>query len=154
PRTEPEPAASPQQIGLPAPAPVDSPGVGSVTPMLLPPLQRVPTEDRNATPAPSTGVAASEEVGRLALATTPPASAEEKSIEKKDKPTADVRPAIEGDRESRRPLEIAVLRLCTKVKDIGQVESVDLGALKPGQRLLVYWEMAGLEYQARGDAFV
>jgi hypothetical protein len=165
PRTEPEPAASPEKIGLPALMPVDSPGVGSVIPMLLPPLQRVPTEDRDAAPVTSTRVVAAEEVGRLALATASPASAEEKSVEKKDKPTADARPSIEGtapsggpsiedNREPRPPLEIASLRLCIRVKKIGQVESVDPGALKPGQRLLVYWEMSGLEYRARGDAFV
>jgi hypothetical protein len=154
PGTEPEPAPSPEKTGPPALMPVDSPGVGSVTPMLLPPLQRVRTEDRDAALAPSTGVVAAEEVGRLVLATTPPAPAEQKVVDKKDKSTADARPAIEGDGEPRRPLEIASLRLCTRVKKIGQVESLDPGSLKPGQRLLVYWEMSGLEYQARGDAFV
>jgi hypothetical protein len=164
PRTEPEPPAPPEKLSLPALTPVDSPGVGSFTPTLLPPLQRIPTEDRDAAPGPSAGVVAAEEVSRLALATTPSAPGEEKSVEKKDQPTVGAQPASEGstpsdrppaaDRKANPPLEIASLRLCTKVKDFGKVESVGPGALKLGQRLLVYWEMSGLEYQARGDAFV
>jgi hypothetical protein len=164
PPTEPEPAEAPAKIVLPALRHVDSPGMGSVSSMALPPLQRIPTESRDAAPGPTAGVMAAEELSRLAFVSMPRSSVEEESVEKKDKSTVGAQPAVEGstqagrpssdDGKARPPLEIASLRLCTRVKDFGEVESVDSGALRAGQRLLVYWEMSGLEYQARGDALV
>jgi hypothetical protein len=74
--------------------------------------------------------------------------------DEEDPPASGGSPARTDDREQRPPLEIAVLRLCSKVKEFGWVEPVNPGSLKPGQRVRVYCEMTGLEYQARGDAFV
>jgi hypothetical protein len=67
-------------------------------------------------------------------------------------PSAD--PAADADRARRPPLEITALRLCCKVKGFGALEPMDPDSLEAGRRIRVYWEMAGLEYEARGDAFV
>jgi hypothetical protein len=55
--------------------------------------------------------------------------------------------------EAATPLEITELRLCRKVLGFGSFEPVDDHALKAGQRLLLYWELAGLEYEWKDDAF-
>ncbi len=51
-------------------------------------------------------------------------------------------------------MRIAELRLCGKVHGFGSFELLDATRLKPGQPVLLYCEMAGLEYQSRGDQFV
>jgi hypothetical protein len=50
-------------------------------------------------------------------------------------------------------LEIAALRLCSRVKGFGSFEPMDPDTLKPGRRIGVYWEMVGQDYEARGDLF-
>ena len=69
-------------------------------------------------------------------------------------PSPSGQPAAEPDRSERPHLEIASFRLISRVKDFGSFEPVNPDTLKPGQRVRVYCEMAGLEYQSRGDAFV
>ncbi len=63
-------------------------------------------------------------------------------------------PDAEGDRADRPKLQITALRLCSRVKGFGSFEPMDADTLTPGRRIRVYWEMAGLEYKARGDGFV
>jgi hypothetical protein len=52
------------------------------------------------------------------------------------------------------PLEITELRLCRKVINFGVFEPMDLTAVKAGQRLLVYCELTGLDYEPRGQLFI
>jgi hypothetical protein len=56
--------------------------------------------------------------------------------------------------EEPAPLTIAELHLCRKVSGFGSFEPLDPTAVKAGQRLLIYCEMTGLEYQPRGEAFL
>jgi hypothetical protein len=56
--------------------------------------------------------------------------------------------------ERQAHLEITELRLCRKVLGFGWFEPVDPTAVKAGQRLLIYCEMVGLEYQPRDQLFV
>ncbi len=51
-------------------------------------------------------------------------------------------------------LRIAELRFCGSVHGFGSFDPLDATALKPGQSVFVYCEMAGPEYQAHGDRFV
>ncbi len=56
--------------------------------------------------------------------------------------------------DQRPPMRITELKLCRKVERFGSFEPLDSTAIKPGRPILVYCEMAGLEYEARGDQFV
>ncbi len=70
-------------------------------------------------------------------------------------PTPDEEGLAPATAGAERPplLEITELRLCRKISGFGRFEPLDPTAIKAGQRLLLYWEMTGLEYQAQGDAF-
>ncbi len=50
-------------------------------------------------------------------------------------------------------LKIAELKLCRRVEGFGSFSPLDT-PLKPGSLVLVYCEMAGIGYEARGDSFV
>jgi len=54
----------------------------------------------------------------------------------------------------RIPLTINDLRLCRNVMGFGSFEPLNGTTLKAGQRVLIYCELAGLEYEARGAGFV
>lgn len=71
-----------------------------------------------------------------------------------ERPSPSGQPAAAPDRSERPRLEIAELKLCSRVKKIGEVEVIDHEQLKTGRPMLVYCEMAGLEYQPRGAVFV
>jgi hypothetical protein len=159
-----EPPPLPAKIVLPSLVPIDPPEPGSSSPVAPPEPLRKSGESPAPSPRRSAGVAEDAEGGRPA-SPLPVAAAGEKLIEKIDRPAIaeprrDAGPApsegasSKGNHEERPPLEIAALRLGTKVQGFGKVESLNPGALRPGQRLLVYWEMSGLQYQPRGDAFV
>jgi hypothetical protein len=70
------------------------------------------------------------------------------------RPSPSGQPAAEPDRSERQRLEIAEVKLCSRVKDFGVVEAIDHQQIKTGRPMLVYCEMAGLEYQPRGEVFV
>jgi hypothetical protein len=52
------------------------------------------------------------------------------------------------------PLTINELRLCRNVMGFGAFEPLNKTTLKPGQHLLIYCELAGLEYEAKASGFV
>jgi hypothetical protein len=58
------------------------------------------------------------------------------------------------DREQQPALTIAELKLCRKVDRFGSFEAMDTSALKPGRSVLVYCEIAGLEYRPHSDQFL
>jgi hypothetical protein len=55
--------------------------------------------------------------------------------------------------EARAPLEITDLRLCRKVDGYGGYEAIEPAAVKPGQPVIVYCEVAGLRYEAVGESY-
>ena len=64
-------------------------------------------------------------------------------------------PRPRADRPQCPNLEVAELKLCSRVgKDIGSFEAIDHQQVPTGRLLLVYCEMAGLEYRPRGEVFV
>jgi hypothetical protein len=56
--------------------------------------------------------------------------------------------------DDRTPLVISELRLCRNVMGFGSFEPLSGTVLKGGQRLLIYWELTGLQYETRGAEFV
>ena len=56
--------------------------------------------------------------------------------------------------EPRDSLGISDLRLCRKVFGFGSFEPLADQSVKVGQRLLVYCELTGLQYEARDAGFV
>jgi hypothetical protein len=63
-------------------------------------------------------------------------------------------PAKVNVREDDAPLRIGELRLCSKVSGYGSFEPLSESTVKAGQRLLVYCEMTGLRYEAKGAEFL
>jgi hypothetical protein len=55
--------------------------------------------------------------------------------------------------DHRIPLTINEFRLCRSVTGFGSFEPLNGTTLKAGQRILIYWELAGLEYEATGAGF-
>ncbi len=51
-------------------------------------------------------------------------------------------------------LSIGDLRLCREVLGFGSFEPLATDRVKAGQQLLVYCELAGIQYEERGDQFV
>ncbi len=49
---------------------------------------------------------------------------------------------------------IAELKLCSRVLGFGKVEPIAADRVETDRPMWIYCEMAGLEYQPRGDAFV
>jgi hypothetical protein len=58
-----------------------------------------------------------------------------------------------GTAEEERPLAITELRLCRSVHGFGSFEEADATALTVGQRLILYWELAGLRYEKQDNVF-
>jgi hypothetical protein len=56
--------------------------------------------------------------------------------------------------EKLTPLGVSELHLCSKVHGFGSFEPLNQTALKSGQRLLLYCEVTGLEYQPRDNGFL
>ena len=102
----------------------------------------------------------SKEDKSVARADDPTAFSDESKSDKSPKQTVDSKLAAESDPASlpsskaHQSLEIAALRLCSKVKGFGSFEPVNPDALKAGQILVAYWEFSGLEYETRGDSRV
>jgi hypothetical protein len=61
-------------------------------------------------------------------------------------------PALPAD--DPNPLGIDKLRLCRKVHGFGSFEPIGESQVKAGQRILVYCEMTGMQYEAKNAAFV
>ncbi len=143
----PPPALAPTSVEVPALIPIDSPSTGTGSPPALTvspeTALQVPVQ-----PAPSIA--------------DPPAQVEREpeSTEERDRidaeantSTAATSSAAAAD-EARPILEIVAIQLCSKVRGFGEVELVDPDAIRPGQRVRIYCEMAGLEYRSEGDTFV
>ncbi len=67
---------------------------------------------------------------------------------------AEPKPAEPITEEHRTDLAIGDLRLCRKVLGFGSFEPLASDRVKPGQQLLVYCELTGIQYEERGDDFV
>jgi hypothetical protein len=158
-QTKAEPTGTVVTFAIPPLTPIDTPTTGSA--------QRPPTSSPTNVPAdrPRSGTderpatAEAREFGGKTTTPRPETSGE------MDEPSAVVDwtgaglspragATAEADREEHPDLEIATMRLCSKVTGFGSFEPVEPNALQPGRRVLVYWEMAGVEYQARRDVFV
>jgi hypothetical protein len=172
---EPETAESPGGNAVPPLIPIDPPIAGPVSPETAPParsraadnperppIQVVATADAGSVndsdglPMPIRPVSDPDEVP-IPTRTVSDSKDEPDALTQPDEevpPASGGSPARTNNRKQRPPLEIAALRLCSKVKDIGWVDPVNPESLKPGQRVRVYCEITGLEYQAHGDAFV
>ena len=153
---EPGPAGSAARITLPTLTPVNASPPGSAAPSLLAPPQTVIADSQGPSPAPRPAASPAIPEGSP-LTQTPadekPDETDQPAAQPPRNPTGPSSSAEAGDAE-RPPLEIAALRLCSKVKGFGSFEAVNPDALRPGQFLRVYCEMAGVEYQPRGDVFV
>ncbi len=55
--------------------------------------------------------------------------------------------------EDRAPLEISEIQLCQKVLGFGDFESLGLDTIKPGQPVILYWEVNGLRHEAVENGF-
>jgi hypothetical protein len=51
------------------------------------------------------------------------------------------------------PLAISELRLCRKVRGFGSFEPLDEATVKAGQRILIYCELTGVQYEPSDTAF-
>ena len=147
PRNDPTPPPAPASptIEVPALIPIDPPSTGAVSHpespaspeiALHPPIQPGPS-------IPETSAQVDRE----------PESTEERDQAEADTSTVAATPPT-AVVEARPVLEIAAIQLCSKVRGFGEVEAVDPDAIRPGQRVRIYCEMAGLEYRSQGDAFV
>jgi hypothetical protein len=167
----PEPASTVGVTPTPKPARVDeveSPGEPAPLPILFAPAPAERSPSGPSMPAPVAGDAKSAPPAEMTGPETaddprPDPSKDEEREAKEDNSIGRIGDPARADEgvpasapatQERPPLEIAELRLCGKVFGFGSFEPLDPTALKPGQILLVYWEMTGLEYEARGDAFV
>jgi hypothetical protein len=56
--------------------------------------------------------------------------------------------------EELNPLGVSELHLCRKVHGFGSFELLNQTALRAGQRLLLYWELTGLEYEPQKDGYL
>ncbi len=55
--------------------------------------------------------------------------------------------------ESYAPLQINALCFCRKIDGFGHYDSLESPAVRPGQRLLLYCELAGLRYESDRENF-
>jgi hypothetical protein len=147
-----DPSAPGSSVPVPAPAPAPIPPPPSVTadgqgpsPAQLE-ADAAAHEGRRPTLAPVEEETGGPD-GRAAMAAADPPPADER-------PSPSAQPVAEPDRAQRPHLEIAELKLCTQVKDFGDVEAIDHRTVKAGRPMRVYCEMDGLEYQPRGEVFV
>jgi hypothetical protein len=148
------PAESPPKITLPTFMPAQEADAGSVTPAPTPPERDGREEDRKPPAALAAAIAGAEANRRSASPPEQePATADEPAGDRTGAGEAPLSPT-QPDRTRRPPLEIADLRLCSRVRAFGSFEPIDPHTLKSGRRIRVYWEMAGLEYEPRGDLFV
>jgi hypothetical protein len=139
----PSPGAGPDhdQVGPPAPAPALEPKPSSpeelATPKAAQPEAPKPKEDKPEAPQ------AEQPVKHLVDAAPTPGDA--------DTPA----PQATATRAEEHPHpEITELCLCRNVLGFGSYEPLDHSTIKAGERVLVYCELAGLEYEPRGDAFL
>jgi hypothetical protein len=158
---EPETAGSPGGTLVPPLIPIDPPAAGSAPPATVPPHEALTTDNRGLPPNQVAAIADAGQVNRRdeePMPSRPKSGAPDDSKvafqQVEERPSAPGDPPAHADREQRPPLDIAALRLCSKVTGFGEFEPVNPDAVKPGQRVRVYCEMAGLEYRSRGDAFV
>lgn len=158
---EPEPAGSPVGIVVPPLIPIEPSGAGSERPAAVTPTPS-PTADTPAPPSnPAATLADVREPEPRAQEPPPPRSEsvapdEAAAIARKDAEgpaTAGPAPARD-DREAKPALEIAALRLCSGVKDFGDVQPMNPDRVRPGRDVLVYCEMAGLEWEPCDRGFV
>ena len=154
---EPAPPASAAKLTLPPLMPVDPVNAGSADPAPAPP-QQAAAEESKVAPGQAATIATAEVDRHTARPAEKKSGEAEGSADDPSRadevPSTSAAPTAEVQRTGRPPLEIAALRLCSRVKGFGWFEPTDPDALKPGRRILVYWEMTGLEYRARGDLFV
>jgi hypothetical protein len=68
-------------------------------------------------------------------------------------PVDDARSSVRAA-DDPEPFGIGKLRLCRKVNGFGSFESMEPYHVKAGQRILVYCEMTGMQYEAKDAAFV
>jgi hypothetical protein len=66
----------------------------------------------------------------------------------------DVRPTIPATDDVPDPLGISKLRLCRKVNGFGSFDPMRESQVKAGQRILVYCEMTGMQYEPKDASFV
>jgi hypothetical protein len=144
------------EIVVPPFAPIDAPGVvtaPTTVPVPAPAIQ--PTGDSQP-PTKRSVVIADAHEDDVSREESTPSPAGSSLV---DDPKVVVRESSRIPPESAAPaahppLAIAELRLCSQVEDFGSIKPVDAGSLKPGQRVLVYYEMTGVEYRPQGDLFV
>ena len=152
-------AASPRPVGsaslatVPSFIPVDSGAVAAASPPTVPPPPRLPAADRKPPAEPADAPADRRK--------DDPRDDEKVDPDVRDDAGRDARPAVADSTPTapaptaeRPPLEIAALRLCSRVHGFGAFQAMDAEPFKSGQEALVYCEMTGLEYQALGDEFV
>src|SRR5262249_48698438 len=70
-----------------------------------------------------------------------------------ERPSKSVAAPARADREDNPMLEIAALRLCSGVKDFGDIHPMTPDAIRPGRDVLVYCEMSGLEWEPCDKGF-
>ena len=156
-----ENAGSTGGIVVPPLIPIDTTASGSAPAVTMTSSVDLPRESPGPQPDRAATSARAREADRRVEEANPPRSEPggPDPLTVADRQADEVRPAsglppAQAGREERPALEIAALRLCSRVRAFGAFEPSNPDGVKPGQRVLVYCEMAGLEYQARGDAFV
>lgn len=139
--------------GTPSPAPAPSPASAGET-LATPEPPTAP--DR--APAPSEENPAKPEAARPLPAGPEPAAAT--SAAPDDRPDAPAGPPASASEPSptatalEPSLQIAELKVCSDVKKFGVVTPINPDRVELGRWVLIYCEMAGLEYQHRGKSFV
>ena len=167
--------AGPVPAAEPAAPAVEVPGPAS-TPLLDAAIQRVADVTRQQREAIAASPDPIEDQRPARVSAPPPATRspapkpeprEEKKPAKKpaktpDPPAPDRAPSSDlpsaivaevREPEHRAPLGISDLRLCQKVFGFGSFEPLAGKSVKVGQRLLVYCELTGLQYEARDEGF-
>ncbi len=96
-------------------------------------------------PAGETGRVWNSVLATLATATGP---------ETPDEPTLAYHLGVAVDAlEAYAPIQITALNFCRKIDGFGHYDPVESPAVRPGQPLLVYCEMAGLRYESDDSGF-
>jgi hypothetical protein len=130
--------AASQPLSPPSPAPVSRRSVPAVVMTAKP--------KKSGSPGPKSSSAGSK------AATRPPQPRDEKA--KPADPALVGRKSPERPKDDHAPPSITDLRLCRKVLGFGVFEPLEGSGLRAGQTVLLYCEANGLQYQARGEAFV
>ncbi len=154
--------AAPEAIG-PAPSSASAPSKRAPTaPALSPGPAR--SSGSAGTPALAPATAPSDEDPAKPDAASPDAAGPEPDAgipaASDDRPAAPSRqpgstPVVPEPTPAAEPsLEIAELKLCSRVTAFGAVAPIHADQVETGRLVLVYCEMAGLEYQRRGESFV